>query len=169
MHTPLTQQSRNRLTMLLSKHSAGTYQETSSHTTRQGTLSQSSQLAEPLWTDPRLKSWISVPQLISIIKKKSTGMEWMVEHSSKILACKDKASTTTKPPLIWDQLGLSLVELATCEIYILTRTVHKTHFDLTFDPFFLKKKKKTTKKNQLCENVTSVIIPPPPNSTSKHP
>ena len=86
----------------------------------------------------------------------------MVEHSSKILACKDKASTTTKPPLIWDQLGLSLVELATCEIYILTRTVHKTHFDPTFDPFFLKNKKKTTKKNQLCENVTSVSIPPPP-------
>ena len=40
-HTPLTQQSQSGLTMLLSRHSVGTYQETSSHATRQGTLSHS--------------------------------------------------------------------------------------------------------------------------------
>ena len=53
--------------MPLSRHSVGTYQETSSHATRQGTLgqSQSSQLVEPLWTDPGLKSEISVHGLIS--------------------------------------------------------------------------------------------------------
>ena len=49
--------------MLLSRHSVGTYQETSSHATHQG-QSLSSQLAEPLWTDPGLKSGISVRQLI---------------------------------------------------------------------------------------------------------
>ena len=40
--------------MPLSRHSVGTNEETSSHATRQRTLtrSQSSQLAEPLWTDP---------------------------------------------------------------------------------------------------------------------
>ena len=40
-HTPLTQRSRSGLTMPLSRHSVGTYQETSSHATRQGTLGHS--------------------------------------------------------------------------------------------------------------------------------
>ena len=64
-HRALTQRSRSGLTMPLSRHSVGTYQETSSHATRQGTLIQSSQLAEPLWTDPGLKSGISVRKLVS--------------------------------------------------------------------------------------------------------
>ena len=33
----------------------------------------SSELAEPLWTDPGLKSGISVRELISLSEKKSTG------------------------------------------------------------------------------------------------
>ena len=41
MHTPLTQLSRSGLTMPLSRHSVGTYQETSSHATRQVTLGYS--------------------------------------------------------------------------------------------------------------------------------
>ena len=41
MHTPLTQRSRSGLTMPLSSHCVGIYQETSSHATRQGTLSHS--------------------------------------------------------------------------------------------------------------------------------
>ena len=56
--------------MPLSRHGVETYQETSSHATRQGTLGQSSQLAEPLWTDPGLKSGISVRKLIPTLKKK---------------------------------------------------------------------------------------------------
>ena len=57
--------------MPLSKHSVRTYQETSLHATRQGdTRPQSSQLAEPLWTDPGLKSGISVHELNSTSKKK---------------------------------------------------------------------------------------------------
>ena len=38
MHTPLTQQSRSGLTMPLSRHSVGTYQEMRSHAIHQGTL-----------------------------------------------------------------------------------------------------------------------------------
>ena len=57
--------------MPLSRHGVETYQETSSHATRQGTLGQSSQLAEPLWTDPGLVSGISLHELISTFKKKS--------------------------------------------------------------------------------------------------
>ena len=40
-HIPLTQRSRSGLTMLLYRHSVGTYKESSSHTTHQGTLSHS--------------------------------------------------------------------------------------------------------------------------------
>ena len=40
-HTPLTQRSRNGLTMPLSRHSMETYQETSSHATRQKTFGYS--------------------------------------------------------------------------------------------------------------------------------
>ena len=36
---------------------------------------QSSQLAKPLWTDPRINSGISVRELISALKKKSAGGE----------------------------------------------------------------------------------------------
>ena len=61
------------------------------------TRSQSSQLAKPQWTDPVLKSGISVCELISTSqkkkKKKSAGREWIVEHSPKILAHEEKATT----------------------------------------------------------------------------
>ena len=76
-HTPWTQRSRSGLTRPLSRHCLGTYRETSSHATRQGTLnssgntrSQSSQLAELLLTYPGLKSGFSVRELISTLKKK---------------------------------------------------------------------------------------------------
>ena len=41
MHAALTQRSRNGLTIPLSRHSVGTYQETSSHASRQGTIGHS--------------------------------------------------------------------------------------------------------------------------------
>ena len=40
-HSPLTQRSQSGMAMLLSRHSEGTYLETSSHVTRQGTLGHS--------------------------------------------------------------------------------------------------------------------------------
>ena len=70
-HTPVTQRSRSGLTMPLSRHSVGTYQGNELTRNSSGnTRSQSSQLAEPLWTDPGLKSGISVHELISTLKKK---------------------------------------------------------------------------------------------------
>ena len=65
MHIPLNQQSRSGLTMPLSRHSVGTYMETSSHATCQGTFGQFSQLAESLWTEPGIESGISVRELMS--------------------------------------------------------------------------------------------------------
>ena len=58
---------------------------------------QSSQLAESLWTDPGLKSGISVRELISTLKKKkkNAGEDRMVEHYPEILANEQKATTTT--------------------------------------------------------------------------
>ena len=68
----LTQQSWSGLTMPLSRHSKGTYQETtSSLATLQGTLSHSR-------SDPGIKNEISVQGLIATLKKertKSTGRE----------------------------------------------------------------------------------------------
>ena len=60
--------------MPLSGHSLETYQERSSHATRQGnTRSQSSQLAVPLWTDPGLKSGHSVRELLSPSKNNNNN------------------------------------------------------------------------------------------------
>ena len=70
-HSPVTKRSRSGLTTPLSRHSVGTYPETSSHVTCQGRfMPQSSKLVEPPWTDPGLKSGISVRKLISTSKKK---------------------------------------------------------------------------------------------------
>ena len=41
-----------------------------------------------------IKSGISVHELTFTLKKNSAGREWMVEHSPKIWACKDEATTT---------------------------------------------------------------------------
>ena len=61
----MTQQSQSGLTMPLSRHSVGTYPETSSCNLSRNIWLQSSQLTEPLWTDPGLKSGIGVCMLIS--------------------------------------------------------------------------------------------------------
>ena len=58
------------LTLLLSGHRAGTCLETSSHTTCQGTFSHSCLSSQSHWTDPGIKSRISVRKLISTLKKK---------------------------------------------------------------------------------------------------
>ena len=72
--------------MPLSRHSVETYLETSSHANSSGnTRSQSSQLAEPLWTDPRLKSGIRVNKLISALKKEEEKEAQVDNELSKIL------------------------------------------------------------------------------------
>ena len=71
MHIPLTQQSWSGLTMPLSRQSVGTLSGNELTGNSSGnTQSQSSQLTEPLWTDPGLNSGISVHELISTLKKK---------------------------------------------------------------------------------------------------
>ena len=56
---------------MLSRHSVGAYQENKlTHNPSGNTQPKSSQLAEPLWTDPGLRSGISVCDLISTLKKK---------------------------------------------------------------------------------------------------
>ena len=98
-HTPLTQRSRNGLTMPLSRLSVGAYQETGSHATRQGTLSHSrlSSLShcglilawrvELLWTN-----W-------SQLKRKGAGRERMVEQTPQILASEEKATKRRRKQL----------------------------------------------------------------------
>ena len=64
-HTPLIRQSRSGLTML-SRHSVGTCQGNEVTCNSSGnSRPQSSQFAEPLWTNPGGKSGISVRELIS--------------------------------------------------------------------------------------------------------
>ena len=61
--------------------SVETYPKMSSHATCQETFSQSSKPAEPLWTDPGIKSGISVHKLICTYAKKEkevqAGIEWL--------------------------------------------------------------------------------------------
>ena len=55
---------------------------------------QSSRLAEPVWTDPGIKSENSARELISTLKKKnSAGGKWRVDHSPQTLTNEKKATT----------------------------------------------------------------------------
>ena len=104
--------------MPLSRHSVGTYQKKSSHTSHQGTLSQSSQLAEPLWTDPGQKSGISVCELISTLKKKSAGGEQIVKHSPKFSHTRKKPPPLPPPPragIVWDSGKQGDMHVATAD------------------------------------------------------
>ena len=76
--------------MPLSRQSVGLSGNELTHNSSENTWSQLSQLAEPLWTDPGLKSGISLCKLISILKKRSAGGDAIVEHSPKILAARKK-------------------------------------------------------------------------------
>ena len=68
--------------MPLSRHSVQTYLEMSSHPTCQGPVGQSSQLSEPLWTEPGLKSGIIECKLISNQKIKFVKVQAMNEWSN---------------------------------------------------------------------------------------
>ena len=83
-HTSLTQKSWSGQTMPLSRHSVGTYPETSVKIHSASHLSPLSHCGH--------KSGISRCKLISTLKKKSTNRERMVEHSPKILSCEEKVT-----------------------------------------------------------------------------
>ena len=81
----LTQRSRSGLTMPLSRHSVGTYQENElTHNSSGNTLPQSSQLAEPLWIDSGLKNGIGVRELISTTKTNQNKKTQACNHSSNL-------------------------------------------------------------------------------------
>ena len=91
MHTPLTQRSQCGLTMPLSRHSVGIYLENKFTRNLLGNFwRQLSQLAEPLWTDPGIKSGISVHEQISTLKKKVQAWnQWsnILPKSSQVRKC----------------------------------------------------------------------------------
>ena len=95
MCTPWTHWSQSGLTMLLFRHSVGTYQEISSLATQKGTLRHSclSVLATGLKSGMRACGLTS-----SLAKKKSAGGERMVEHCPRGLASEEKATTKKPPP-----------------------------------------------------------------------
>ena len=69
------------------------------HNPSGNTQLQSSQLAEPLWTDPGLKSGISLRKLISTLKKTTTTTKTQAGNELsnillKILEREEKATTT---------------------------------------------------------------------------
>ena len=109
-HTLSTQRSRSGLTMPLSRHIVGTYQETSTHATRQrNTPLQSSQPADSLWTDPGLKSEISVRKLISIslslpiypLTARIVGAPQLISQPvSSIFPCPPLPSETWQTPFL---------------------------------------------------------------------
>ena len=71
-HT-LTQRRPTGLTMPLSRHSVGTYPENDLTRNLSSIRPQSSQLAEPLWTDPGIKEWNLCARANLHLKKKSAG------------------------------------------------------------------------------------------------
>ena len=62
--------------MPLSRQSVGIYQDKLIRNSSENTRLQSSQLAEPQWTDPALKSGISLRKLILTLKKKKKAQAW---------------------------------------------------------------------------------------------
>ena len=104
--------------MLLSRHSVGTYSETSSHATCQRIRPQSSQLADPLWTDPGTKSGISVCELIYTSKQKTKqkgGGARARNEWSNILPKSSQARKKPPPPSTTYYCGFS-VRLSRCRV-----------------------------------------------------
>ena len=102
-HTPLTQRSRSGLTMPLSGHSVGTLSGNELTCNSSGnTRSQSSQLAEPLWTEPGLKSGINERELISTLKKKA-------QAGNELLNILPKSSHSRKKPPVFFFFLCSLI------------------------------------------------------------
>ena len=82
------------------------------------TPSQSSQLAEPLWTDPGINSGISVHELISTLKKKKAqvGIEWS-NILPQILVSEENATKVTTAGLGSVCSTRSTILLCYCYVY----------------------------------------------------
>ena len=102
MHTPLPQRNQSGLTMPLSRHSVGTYQETSSHVIRQGTLGHSclsllSHCGLNLAKEWNKCAWAN---LHFKKRKKSAGGEWLSNILLKSLHARKKP-----PPVCFIERG----------------------------------------------------------------
>ena len=144
-HTLFTQRSRFGLTMPLSRHSVGTYPETGLHATCQGTLNQSSQLAEPLWTDPGIKSGTSVRELISPPPKKKkrrnaqVGSEWSFsKNPHKRGKSHDHQRTRNDKHGLTFALRRKLHCLRTRFIFVFKQASHQMLFDEGVNILFFK-------------------------------
>ena len=104
-HTPLTERSRRRLTMPLCRQSLRTYEENELTRNSSGnSRPHSSQLVEPLWNTPGLKSGISVRDLISTSKKKKKKRK-KVQVENELLNILPKSSHARKKPAPWPKLS----------------------------------------------------------------
>ena len=126
--TTLTQQSRSGLTMPLSWHSRKLSGNELLCNLSGNLRPQSFQIREPLWTDPSLKSEISVLELISTLKKKKKKKKkrrWRMNgrtfprnplkrESPKILAIEEKA---TSPPPCTRTFYVIIAQYASCVCY----------------------------------------------------
>ena len=92
-HTLLTQRSRSGLTMLLSRHKVGTYQETSSYATSPVTLGHSRLSSLSHCGLITANEWNCCARANSTFKK-SAAREWLIEHSPTILAREERATAT---------------------------------------------------------------------------
>ena len=82
--------------MPLSRHSVGTLSGNElTHNSSGNTRSQSSQLAEPLWTDLSLKSGISVREVICTKKKKTQAGNELSNILLKSSRARKKPTTAT--------------------------------------------------------------------------
>ena len=96
--------------MPLSRHSVGTYQENELTRNSSGNApSQSSQLAEPLWTDPGLMSGISLHNLISTLKKKERCTWGMNYWTFSKTPCNMREKPPPLPCLWWSILTTLVV------------------------------------------------------------
>ena len=105
--------------MPLSRHSVGTYQGNELTCNRSGsTRARSPQLAEPLWTDPGLKSGISVRELISTknkVCKKTFSQNPRTRQKKPPLPPNVQNSTRAR------SLGFSTVCCCFCTFVVLSR------------------------------------------------
>ena len=94
-YTPLTQRSQSGLTML-SRRSVGTYWENEFvHNSSGNTRPQSSQLAEPMWTDPGLEKWNWCTRADLHLNKKTKK----AQAGNESLNVPSKSSQARKKPL----------------------------------------------------------------------
>ena len=130
-HTPLTHRSRSGLTMPLCRQSVGKLSGNDLTRNSSGnTRTQSSQPAEPLWTNSGVKSGISVRKLISTLKKKKKAQAG--NKLSNILAKSSHARKKTPSPVVirrrphsvgWTQSWiLRRTKLEGCHAAIVTAT-----------------------------------------------